>query len=116
MLYGKYGLECDVWSMGVLVYYMVSGSHPFDGDSVADIHSNILTLRYEDPQVSKQCADLIFKMLEYRNDIRPKFKELITHEWFGAKTQKEADQNIIERLKDFEVENGFKQTVQKIII
>jgi len=42
MLYGKYGLECDVWSMGVLIYYMVTGSQPFDGATVGDIHQSIL--------------------------------------------------------------------------
>ena len=87
MIYGRYGLECDVWSMGVLIFYMVSGSHPYDGETIAEIHSCILQQRYKLPEVSKQCTNIVGQMLEYRNDLRPKFKELITHQWYGAKTQ-----------------------------
>jgi calcium-dependent protein kinase len=55
MLYGKYGLECDVWSMGVLIYYMVSGTHPFDGDTIQEITQNVLQSEYDVPDASPQC-------------------------------------------------------------
>ena len=55
MLYGKYGLECDVWSMGVLIYYMVSGTHPFDGDTIQEITQNVLQSGYDIPDASPQC-------------------------------------------------------------
>jgi calcium-dependent protein kinase len=30
VLNGKYGKECDFWSVGVLLFLLVTGTYPFD--------------------------------------------------------------------------------------
>jgi calcium-dependent protein kinase len=37
VLNGKYGLECDMWSMGVIIYILLSGYLPFTGDNRSDV-------------------------------------------------------------------------------
>jgi len=33
----KYGSKVDIWSLGVLVYYIIDGNFPFDGETKSEI-------------------------------------------------------------------------------
>lgn len=36
VLSGKYGLECDIWSLGILLFVMLAGRFPFKGRTVQE--------------------------------------------------------------------------------
>lgn len=42
VLRGHYGRASDVWTLGVLVFLMLYGSYPFDGDTSTAVMTNIL--------------------------------------------------------------------------
>eukprot|EP00931_Biecheleriopsis_adriatica_P041481 TRINITY_DN23702_c0_g2_i1.p1 TRINITY_DN23702_c0_g2~~TRINITY_DN23702_c0_g2_i1.p1 ORF type:complete len:1742 (+),score=437.49 TRINITY_DN23702_c0_g2_i1:785-5227(+) len=46
VLEGSYGLPCDMWSVGVIVYMLLSGVPPFDGKTDADVTSKIKNGRF----------------------------------------------------------------------
>jgi serine/threonine protein kinase/Flp pilus assembly protein TadD len=65
----------DVFSLGVVLYEMVTGQHPFPGDTIAEIHAAILT--EEAPSLSRTNADvpplfehLVARCLEKRPEDR----------------------------------------------
>lgn len=38
---GDYGKECDYWSLGVILYQLLSGKVPFEGDTIPEIAAKI---------------------------------------------------------------------------
>lgn len=40
---GKYNEKCDIWSTGVLVYFMLTGLFPFDSESDEGLEAKIKT-------------------------------------------------------------------------
>lgn len=41
VLDGNYGFECDCWSLGVIMYVLLSGYLPFSGQNPAEVFDKV---------------------------------------------------------------------------
>ena len=91
----KYGKECDLWSVGVILYMFIVGHAPFDGCDDEEITGNITkgVYRKDDKRwkkASKEVKDLIQRLLVYNPKKRLTAIQALKHPWF-----KITDSNIL---------------------
>ena len=82
-----YDEKCDEWSCGVLMYILLCGEPPFQGNSEEEIFRKIKKCQYsfkpkEFDEVSKNCKDLIRKLLEPKKRRRIKASDALRHPFF----------------------------------
>jgi serine/threonine protein kinase len=77
------GTKSDVWSLGVILYILVTAGFPFPGDSVDKLKRAVLSEHLRIPfWVSVECADLIRKMLTVSPAKRYSLAQVSQHRWF----------------------------------
>ncbi|XP_069483324.1 serine/threonine-protein kinase NIM1 [Ambystoma mexicanum] len=76
------GIYVDIWAMGILLYFMVTGTMPFRADTVAKLKKSILEGTYTIPSyVSEPCHGLIRGMLQPIPTERCSVDYIMNSEW-----------------------------------
>ncbi|XP_048393537.1 MAP/microtubule affinity-regulating kinase 3a isoform X8 [Stegostoma tigrinum] len=79
------GPEVDVWSLGVILYTLVSGSLPFDGQNLKELRERVLRGKYRIPfYMSTDCENLLKRFLVLNPSKRGTLEQIMKDRWINA--------------------------------
>uniref|UniRef100_A0A673I2H5 non-specific serine/threonine protein kinase n=1 Tax=Sinocyclocheilus rhinocerous TaxID=307959 RepID=A0A673I2H5_9TELE len=79
------GPEVDVWSLGVILYTLVSGSLPFDGQNLKELRERVLRGKYRIPfYMSTDCENLLKRFLVLNPVKRGTLEQIMKDRWINA--------------------------------
>ena len=126
----RYDEKCDVWSCGVILFILLCGYPPFNGNTNVDIfhaiqNQNPIFGGEEWEDITPEAKELIKLMLKKNPSDRLTAEMCLKHKWFkmlddfdrNKNTQKfkQIQINAIQHMSQFVNENRFKQAVLQFI-
>ena len=125
VLNGKYDEKCDVWSCGVILYILLCGYPPFNGEDDNIITDKIQIGKFTFPEeewnsVSSLAKEFIIYLLEYDPNKRPSALEALNHKWITTYKDSEVDKqlsiNCLVNMKQFHTERKLQQASLTYIV
>ena len=119
---GKYDEKCDIWSCGVILYILVIGEYPFNGENKKEIVKKIKKGKYRFPDAfieksSNEIKELISKCLVVDPSKRISAKDALNDKFFNLYDTNEFFTHVtpaflnktINNIKRYEIKNPLQE-------
>ena len=85
VLLGNYTEKCDIWSLGVILFFLIGGYPPFLGDDDAETKVKILKMKYEfKPDKFKNASEDVIDLIKHclvKEEDRFNIDQILEHRW-----------------------------------
>ena len=81
------GYKSDIWSLGIIIYYMLFKEYPYNGNTEIQINQEINKKNKLKPSGNEELDDLINKMLIINVDERISWENYFKHPFFNEDTK-----------------------------
>ena len=121
----QYSDKSDIWSCGVVMFYLLKGYHPFQGNSIEEVYNSIKNeiINFDNiPGISRHAKELLSKMIERNEDSRFTASECINHKWMRLFNERKSENHTNstkisnKSLKDISSTNNATEKIQNSII
>ena len=113
MLTKNYNEKCDTWSVGVILYILLTGKASFDGKNDHEIMHKIKNGLMDNKNEkllnsSIECQDLIKSLLEVKIEKRLSAKDALNHIWFKKNKTLDLLRHISEEKANKYIDNFYR--------
>ena len=126
VLKNNYNEKCDLWSCGVMMYLMLCGKQPFEGDNDDEIYEKIRLCKidFNDEEwdnISNDAKDLIKKLLIKDAKKRYSAREALAHPWIvknknRVKIDNKKFAEIVKNLRNYSAKLKLQQATLAYIV
>lgn len=122
VLKGNYTKACDVWSLGVFLFFLLTGKHPFKGDSLESIYGKasegFYSVSNKDLQgLSENAQDLIKRMLTVQVNKRITVQSALKHKWLiQLNDNNEVPSQVFRSLAKYRAKSELMKQALKIVL
>ena len=112
------GPKSDIWSLGIILFTMVTGEHPWPIENTNQMLRQIMSAEFTIPSyVSIECQNLIYNLIRIDPNERFTMEEILEHPWLelGKKIKskislpnKPLNPPSIEEISSFSAQNSLK--------
>lgn len=124
----NYDSKCDIWSCGVILYVLLSGKPPFNGEDEKEIMNKVASGVYKMEGkswqgVSNEACEFVKSLLNFDPKGRPDAETALNNPWLKSfeeenrpRLDKKSAANALDNLRKFRIKNKFQHAIWIFLI